>query len=486
MAGAALIFRYQWRAYWRRFSRAGRARFYFTVLALLAWLFLVKLPPSLSSAAQALAARETASMNDVLAGMCLLWLFVVAEDPNVSLSSRRLLRFPLDVRTLLKARILSLFCSPVVLMISFGSLLTLLPLIAAGHPLLGSLAALMLFAMTACVGMSVSQLWRVAEWRRGTLVLAAIVGMALGSFVVALGPLGVQQLRAGLTAVSPAHLVTAVAVADTSSALLTSLATLSVSAVASGYLLVWSFRRSLYRQPATRTARRGKTIVHLPGRLGGLAQKERRAFSSVLDLWLGLLLVLAACAVSLVASLSPAVRQSIVVIVCVLNANLTLNCLGLERPAGLNRYQIFPIRGRDLLLAKNAGLALLVGGQLLPLFVIGVWQSGPVQVGAEILAAMVLLLSHLAWGNIVSVFEPLKMHPYRFAPTGEPVVGILTILLGSVPGVGMLVLLRLESPMPRWAMAAIVLATAAAYFGSLQFAGRSFERRSQIISGRLA
>jgi hypothetical protein len=36
------------------------------------------------------------------------------------------------------------------------------------------------------------------------------------------------------------------------------------------------------------------------------------------------------------------------------------------------------------------------------------------------------------------------------------------------------------------AIAGIVLLTMAAYYGSLRFAGESFERRIEIISGRLA
>jgi hypothetical protein len=52
MAGIALILRYQWRAFWRRFIRTRhRAQFYFTALALLGWAFAVILPARLSRAA---------------------------------------------------------------------------------------------------------------------------------------------------------------------------------------------------------------------------------------------------------------------------------------------------------------------------------------------------------------------------------------------------------------------------------------------------
>jgi ABC-type ATPase involved in cell division len=53
-----LILRYQWRAYWRRFIRTGhRAQFYLLMLAVLGWLFFVRLPPRLSRAAHELGSR---------------------------------------------------------------------------------------------------------------------------------------------------------------------------------------------------------------------------------------------------------------------------------------------------------------------------------------------------------------------------------------------------------------------------------------------
>ena len=82
------------------------------MLAVLGWSFFVMLPPRLSRAAHELAAGQTTSMDAVLWVFCLLWLFVLVEDANVSLTSRHLLTFPIDVGSLLGVRILSLFCSP--------------------------------------------------------------------------------------------------------------------------------------------------------------------------------------------------------------------------------------------------------------------------------------------------------------------------------------------------------------------------------------
>ena len=102
------------------------------------------------------------------------------------------------------------------------------------------------------------------------------------------------------------------------------------------------------------------------------------------------------------------------------------------------------------------------------------------------LLLIVLMLTHLAWGNLVSVFEPRRTGPHRFSSAGDPLTGLATMLIGSIPGVAVVVLLRLGSRVSALAIVAIVLLTMAAYYGSLRYAGRSFERRIEIISSRLA
>jgi hypothetical protein len=62
----------------------------------------------------------------------------------------------------------------------------------------------------------------------------------------------------------------------------------------------------------------------------------------------------------------------------------------------------------------------------------------------------------------------------------------VSALTGSTPGVAVIVLLRFDSPVMAPAIAAIVLLTMAAYYSSLRYAGKSFERRIEIISRRLA
>ena len=469
MAGASLIFPYQGRAFWRRVLRTKRAEFYVPVLALLGGITAVALPDSLSRAARELAAGHTASMDRLLLVLCLLWLAVLNEDLNVSLSSDRLRRFPLDVRSLLALRLFSIFLSPIAWLATIVSLLGLSPLRSAAHPLLGILAGLCFFAITIGVAMSLSQAPGVARWRRRLLAGVAALGAVAAAF-----------------ALNPATVVTTVAVATTPYTMAIPVATLLVSGAVVWYLIRWSFVRSLYGETSERTARRATSIAGLPGRLGPLVQKEQRSVRGVLDLWMGLLLVLAAAAMSLSTLRSSTFRQTIFVIVCALNANVTLNCLGQDRPAGLMRYLILPIRGKDLFLAKNVAVMVVVAAQMTLLLAIGAWQSGVMELGAEIVVAVVLILAHLASGNIVSVFKPRRTEPHRFASAGDPLLALVGVLISSIPGVAVIELLRSDSHVRTLAIAVIVLLTMTAYYGSLRYAGGSFERRIEIISRRLA
>ena len=168
-----------------------------------------------------------------------------------------------------------------------------------------------------------------------------------------------------------------------------------------------------------------------------------------------------------------------------LNVNVIMNCFGMDTPAELNRYSILPLRGKDVLLVKNLGLTVIVAAQLALLILTAAWRSGPVEAGAEIIEAAVLLLSHLAWGNMVSVAAPFKMQFYRFASSGAPLTALAGMTIGSAPGVMVLFLLHSGSPFAALGIAVILLLVMAVYLVSLHYAGRSFEHRRHIIGERM-
>jgi len=290
-----------------------------------------------------------------------------------------------------------------------------------------------------------------------------------------------------VAAVSPPHLVSAVSVAATLSAAVIPLLTLVAVSAAVGGLLFWSFRRSVFAQSDKHAlGRAADSVLWFPGRFGGLVRKEQHEFRKLLDLWLGLLLVLAVGIASLFGPLPPIVRQAIIVIVFVMNTHVIMNCFGLNTGAELTRYSILPLRGRDVLLIKNLGLTVNVAAQLALLILIAVWRSGPIEAVAEVLVAAVLLLSHLAWGNLVSVTSPFKMQFYRFASSGQPLTAMAGSTIGSAPGVIVLFMLHSESSWSAAMIAAVLLLSLAVYLVSLHHSGRSFERRRHVIGERLS
>ena len=163
-----------------------------------------------------------------------------------------------------------------------------------------------------------------------------------------------------------------------------------------------------------------------------------------------------------------------------------MNCLGMDTGAELNRYAIFPLRGKEVLLVKNLGLTMIVAAQLALLILTAAWRSGLLEACLEIIVAGVLLLSHLTWGNMVSVAAPFKMQFYRFASNGAPLTAIVGSTIGSAPGVVVLFLVHSESSFAAVRIAAILLLVMAVYLVSLHYAGRSLEHRRQIIGERLS
>jgi hypothetical protein len=485
LARTSLIFRYQWRAFWRRTLRTGGVKFYLSVLAVVGWISANTLPDRIARASSELAAGQTASMDQLLLVLCVLWLVVPGQNLNVSLSNDRLRRFPIGVRSLLALKLASLFLSPVVWLATILSVVTLLPLLSARHPLPAILAALFFFVLTMGAGVGLSQLLDTARRGRRLRVAGAGLGAAILAFAIARLPYGASSLGASLIAANPASLVTTIAIATVPASMIVPIATLLVSGTLVCSLLWWSFARGLDDEAREPTAHRATSVAWLPGRLGPLIHKEQRSVRTVLDLWMASLPVLVVIAFALSTTLTSTVRQATFVFVCALNANVTLNCLGLDRPAGLTRYLILPIRGKDLFLAKNVGLMALVALQLIALLAIGAWQSGVKQLGPDLVVVIVLLLTHFAWGNLVSVFEPRRAEPHRFAPSGDPVTLPLSVLIGSAPAVTTIALLQSDARAAAFAIAAIVLLMMVAYYGSLRYAGGSFERRIEFVSRRL-
>jgi hypothetical protein len=132
VAGVKQILKYQWKAYWRRFTRPGQLpQFDVLLLLLLGALLIFKLPPVLRRAARELAIGQTVVMNQLLFALAAAWLYPRIENAIISIHPKDLIRFPLTINSMLLVRIGSFFISPAAMIITAGSLLGALPLQAS-------------------------------------------------------------------------------------------------------------------------------------------------------------------------------------------------------------------------------------------------------------------------------------------------------------------------------------------------------------------
>lgn len=487
MAGVALLLKYQWRAYWRRFSRGGGQALSQVLLSLLlGCLIFIKLPPWLLQAANDLALGKTESIDVILLVFGFGWLLLLHDDSNISITAKNLVRFPLSVNTLLTVRVLSIFISPVVMMIVIGSLMSLLPLLKSRNPVMGMAAAILFHSLAAIVWLCLYHLMGIAAWRRGLLAAAATTIIPLGASLLASEPQAKQWLLS-MTMFNPARLATSVATGVTlQSALLPMLLLLAFTATAS-FLLLWSFRQSLSAQQPNRSSWvRRVDIIRLPGKLGGLVGKEKRYFRRTSTPWIGLLFALACSLALLQNAIPPIVFQSTILLVFLIDFDLTTNFFGLDRALELNRYLIFPLRGKEIVFSKNLGIVVIVAAQLAPMLPLACWRFGWVEAGLGLLEATALLLAYLAWGNLRSVKNPYKMDFLPFSSKENLVYGLAGYTFGTLPGVAIIYLSQFNSNYLVIKIAFILLLTAAVYFGSTQYTGRKIERSWQTILNRLS
>ena len=120
------------------------------------------------------------------------------------------------------------------------------------------------------------------------------------------------------------------------------------------------------------------------------------------------------------------------------------------------------------------------------LIVTAAWRFGLRDAGAEIIVVAITLLSHLTWGNIVSVIAPFRMPFYRMSSGAAPLTALAGMTLGSIPAVVVLFLLDQESASSAPGIAVILFLVIAAYLVSLHHSGRRFEHRRHIIAERLS
>ena len=487
MAGVRLILKYQWKAYWRRFMRAGQlAQFDILLMLILGALFIFKLPPVLRLAARELAVGQTAGMDRLLLALAAAWIFPRTENGLISIHPKDLIRFPLTASSLLLVRIGSFFISPATMIITAGSLLSALPFLVSPRPLIGIAAFFFFFLTAASLGLSLSYVMSNAALRVWLMIVAAIVLVPPVAVLIAGGREAGRRLGA-MVSFTPAHLATGAAVAPGYWMALAAIAALTVSAALALLLLRWSFRRSLSDQEVNRPGdNRAASLFRFPGRLGGLVRKEQSYFRKLPSPWLGLLLALAYIQIFWLGAPPPVTYQVIILIVFSINTELSTNGFGLDEPSEINRYLLFPLRGRDILLGKNLGFAIIVAAQLLLILPFAFWRLGMREAFFGLIEAAALSQAYLAWGNLASVIAPFKMRFYRATSGGSLIVSVTGLVLGSLPGVVIIYLARFSPGLLAVKVISVLSLTTLAYLGSIHLAGRKFERDWRKISCRLS
>jgi hypothetical protein len=162
--------------------------------------------------------------------------------------------------------------------------------------------------------------------------------------------------------------------------------------VAGGFWNKWRVLRPV--------SRRVVAVPKFPGRWGGLVQKNLRQMLSVLDSYAALVLALGGALFRIFGASADPDAFLVMAMVVVIALSTYAQCLfGLDLPWGVARYRVLPLRGFEILLAKDIaflGVAAVLVAPLAPL---------PGLAGA---------LVALAVGHHGSVLRPLPQQRWRF------------------------------------------------------------------------
>jgi len=165
-----------------------------------------------------------------------------------------------------------------------------------------------------------------------------------------------------------------------------------------------------------------RLIPHFPGPLNQLIRKNLREMLSTLDLYCALLLSLSALVYRTMRLALPPEGFLAITVLIVLALSSYAQCLfGLDGAGGLGRYRLLPLRGWQVLAAKDAAFLLVAIPLTLPL--------AP-------LAATGAALVALALGHEPSVARPRKQTRWRFSSGASLVFGIFQAVMMTMAAAG--------------------------------------------------
>jgi hypothetical protein len=158
-----------------------------------------------------------------------------------------------------------------------------------------------------------------------------------------------------------------------------------------------------------------RRVPHFPGPLDQLMRKNLREMFSTLDFYCALLLSLSMSAYRIAGLALPAEAFMAMTVLVVVALSSYAQCLfGLDGAGGLSRYRLLPVRGWQILAAKDAAFLLIVVVLVAPLAPLA-------GIGAALVA--------LAMGRRSSVEDPRPQMRWRFSAGTQPIYGVVEVMV---------------------------------------------------------
>ena len=476
----AAILRFQWRAYWRRFRRAGNiSANNVGVLVLFAGIAVFRYLQQLPAIAAQLSRSETSRYETALTIVFVVWMLPVLGESSRSIMSRDLLHTPLTSIELFLIRLGSVFISPVTWVIVAASLTLCYPISKASHPGTGIVALLLFVLFSLAISLTIAHVLSSGFMRKLLVGALFVLSVVLG---------GSWLLSGRILSAGPAwwpHKLAAQA--TVSSRPFGSLAALALLTIVAFGVSLWTFNGSLEPGEARRSQRLTILgLVEFPGRLGGLMKKDLRYFTRSLDLYLVLpIVIMLDIYLATAPDPSAPIFRAVLVFLFLPLFSLVSNCFGLDSPLGFDRYAPLPLSGRDILLSKNLAFASLVVLLFVAIFPFAFLRFDLGVIALGFIEVALMALAYLSWGNWMSVRDPYRMQFYRFSSGGSPIDAIMGLIFGSLPGLLMAYLIYSEGYAAIWKIAMITVVYVAAYYLSITRSGRRFEERREEIRSAL-
>ena len=463
--------RCQWRAYWRRVTRAtSLAMGHQGITLIIAILVFFKYLGAVLSAGDRFAQGDTTVINSLFAVIFLAWLFLpLSVRAETSLTS--FLHLPLSLLDLFVIRVASILITPYAWLVIAGSVAIFYPLTYARSPVAAITIGFLFITWTCLVGLVVAHLFSTSVFRR--------VLFALGLLLIA----AAYFVRDRLTT-PPVILETDIANTLTGNYLFATTVLLILNVIAFVAAMV-SLQLPLRTEAKRRTRRRISSVLFtFRSAIGALAAKDVRYFRTLLDPYLGVLASVLGC-IYVIGAETPTLSIVLIftIIVFVPNSPLAFNSFGLDTRDAWERYAVLPVTGSTILHAKNLAFVFIVSMQLAPILILTLWRLGSVAGLIGLSASCAIACAYLTLGNWMSISLPAKMFPFRFAPaTGSLPEIIAGIFFGSLPGIVVIYLQRSATWLGIGVTLPVVVAFAGIYLLVTAWSARKFERQRHEIA----